>query len=383
MKNTTFAGTLLLATSLLLTTPPIYAQSTRGKRQQEERRLMNYVRDEQKCQVPNSALEQEVRRFFTELGATIADNSPSVKGSPLDKFISRNFIFASGQANASVITDGDTAIIGRLVLLFDPKGPVATGEQGKLWIRRRGLNTCQNDNTVVATYDTVYYRELNGQREYKAREREMSVFVRRQGKLVWVANYVNNFPDRPFNEVPRGWQAVHVTPFRIGYDVNVKHGGDTSAWIEQESNTPPEKGVVLSQSFSPQNYRGKRVRLTGYVKAENVTGDAQIQFKADETALFVGNPERGPIQGTTDWQSYSVTLEVPPDAIALQLGVMLRGAGKIWIDDFSLQIIEPVAGTKPTPIKERHPFVAEFSREMRRLEKLGPTKPVNLEFEDQ
>ena len=46
-------------------------------------------------------------------------------------------------------------------------------------------------------------------------------------------------------------------------------------------------------------------------------------------------------KGMTDWQSQDVVVDVPADAEGLSIGVVLRGVGKIGVDDASVEIVDP------------------------------------------
>ena len=48
-----------------------------------------------------------------------------------------------------------------------------------------------------------------------------------------------------------------------------------------------------------------------------------------------------PIKGTTDWQRYTITLPIPPAADRVEVGMMLRGKGTVWLDDVELEIVLP------------------------------------------
>ena len=55
-----------------------------------------------------------------------------------------------------------------------------------------------------------------------------------------------------------------------------------------------------------------------------------------------------PIRGTSDWQAYSIVLDVPEDATRIALGGLMIGRGKLWIDEFSLETVDrdvPVTDT--------------------------------------
>ena len=48
-----------------------------------------------------------------------------------------------------------------------------------------------------------------------------------------------------------------------------------------------------------------------------------------------------PIKGTTEWKRYTITLPVPAAADRVEVGMMLRGKGTVWLDDVELEIVDP------------------------------------------
>jgi len=49
--------------------------------------------------------------------------------------------------------------------------------------------------------------------------------------------------------------------------------------------------------------------------------------------------DRG-IRGDTDWQAYSIVLDVPQGASALAYGVLLQGGGQVWMDAARLETVD-------------------------------------------
>ena len=53
--------------------------------------------------------------------------------------------------------------------------------------------------------------------------------------------------------------------------------------------------------------------------------------------LAFDNMQNRAIKGTTDWQFYEVVLDVAPEATAIAFGVLLSGAGRVWLNDFQFE----------------------------------------------
>jgi hypothetical protein len=124
---------------------------------------------------------------------------------------------------------------------------------------------------------------------------------------------------------------------------------------------------TLMQSIRAENYAGKRVRLRGWVKSQD-TGDwAGLWMRVDkgrETVAFDNMQDRG-IKGAKPWSSYDVVLDVPADATSISFGILLTGAGEVWLNDLSLEVVDistPTTGTNRG--------------------KTLPQRPVNLGFDE-
>ena len=147
------------------------------------------------------------------------------------------------------------------------------------------------------------------------------------------------------------------------------------------------------QGIKADDYRGKRVRLSGYVKGENIAQYAGLWLRVDGAgySLNFDNMSNRPIKGTTDWKKYEVVLDVPEESIAIAFGILLRGEGQVWIDDLQLEVVGqdmPTTGLRGGSERAREEFLKKDKDERTRLEenirewvKSMPAKPVNLDFE--
>lgn len=172
------------------------------------------------------------------------------------------------------------------------------------------------------------------------------------------------------NEVPEGWVVAGTAP--QDYQVSVlpeKREGNNVVLLESVANPDPSKFGTLSQYCSADQYLGKRVRMTGYLKSENVKNWAGMWFRVDDSkqkdlSLSFDNMSDRPIKNTTDWKKYEIVLDVPQEAGAMVFGVLLEGSGKVWISDISFEVVDQSVPTT-NMVKERAPL---------------PQGPVNLDF---
>jgi len=97
---------------------------------------------------------------------------------------------------------------------------------------------------------------------------------------------------------------------------------------------------TASGMFPVEAALGKRVRFSGYIKTENVTGYAGFWWRADvnnQSAAFANLGAAAP-KGTTDWQRYDLEIAIPANAGAIYFGPLLAGDGTAWFDDLQVEI---------------------------------------------
>src|SRR5436190_11484059 len=81
-------------------------------------------------------------------------------------------------------------------------------------------------------------------------------------------------------QVPSGWTARQTTPgeYRVGIDHRVVHQGKSSIFLRSLVAEPAGR-VSIRQRFSADSYRGKRVRLRGYLRSEKIVSHAALLLR--------------------------------------------------------------------------------------------------------
>jgi hypothetical protein len=91
---------------------------------------------------------------------------------------------------------------------------------------------------------------------------------------------------------------------------------------------------------------GAKYRMTAWVKAENVKGNAGWYIHLGNAQNFmITSPMLNGGPGTYDWQELTAEFEAPEDANLADLGTVLRGTGTAWFDDVALELLDE-AGVK-------------------------------------
>ncbi len=189
--------------------------------------------------------------------------------------------------------------------------------------------------------------------------------------------------DRKTNR-PAGWWAQHNGTYEMAADSLVRQQGRYSLRIRSVSKKPDSKEFGVATLRIPASFRGKTIRLTGFMKTENIQGSYAglwMRVEGDEGTLDFDNMSKLNVQGTTDWKSYTIQLSLSDDAQAILLGGLTPGTGTLWIDDLELTVDgKPLA---KAPFKEIKRYKAAQDTAFRRgsgvaLDHLSPAQVENL-----
>ncbi|MFI5312338.1 MAG: erythromycin esterase family protein, partial [Gemmatimonadales bacterium] len=186
--------------------------------------------------------------------------------------------------------------------------------------------------------------------------------------------YVPTYPD--------GWSVGLGAQFTMALDHASPHGGKSAVSLAATVGTPTTFATV-SQFIRADNYLGRRVRWTAWVRPTGVTGaGAGAWMRVDGpgvTQSFDNMLGARAILGTSDWTQVSVVLDVPANAIGISFGVLLAGPGTVSIDDCALSVVGtdvPVTNQLPGPqasTLDSATVVSDYARDL--------AAPVNLDFE--
>ena len=114
------------------------------------------------------------------------------------------------------------------------------------------------------------------------------------------------------NGFPRGWK-YKSNSFKSIFSIDsiVIKKGKYSAHIEvSNSNYQNETGLLF---ILPNNYYGKKISLSGYIKTENITEGYAGLWIQTNPAISQNKIQQNKITGTTDWKKYKITLDMHPD----------------------------------------------------------------------
>ena len=145
----------------------------------------------------------------------------------------------------------------------------------------------------------------------------------------------------PPEPMPSAWMRMGMSGYRVGLDRAVGRSGGASGHVTAASQAPDFFGS-LGQIVRAEDYRGKRVRFSAYVKTRDVSGrGAGLWMRVDGNGgvMAFDNMQSRPLLGTADWTRASVVLDVPVEAEGILFGLILASGGEAWIDDASLEVV--------------------------------------------
>lgn len=149
------------------------------------------------------------------------------------------------------------------------------------------------------------------------------------------------------DELPKNWQKAGANPvaYLVGIDKNIAYTGAQSAFLTSiADNIEHNDNVVLTQVMLLDAYRGKRIRFSAFIKAQDVTGKSglwlQTSSEKNNEIVEFANTDHDPIVGTVNWTRRSIVIDISELGHFLYFGAYLEGAGKVWVDGISIETIE-------------------------------------------
>jgi hypothetical protein len=190
-----------------------------------------------------------------------------------------------------------------------------------------------------------------------------------------------------YRPVAPGWSAPESADYSAGIDPKVAHGGHNSLYLK--SVTPNAKEYAVRQLVRADAYRGKRIRLSGWIKPNAVQFGTALWLRVDmQNGDYVldgmlGLSQEAIAASKDGWVRCDLVADVPGDAVGVAFGVRMNGTGEVWADDLSITTVNK---SVPTTTIERRPYRAPDKEaaveRMRKQYTAAPLHPVNMSFEE-
>ena len=153
---------------------------------------------------------------------------------------------------------------------------------------------------------------------------------------------------------PRFQPRANPKEYTAAFDPTVNHapGAPPSRHLQSLVRKPQAAAWIFEAHGSLLNaMRGKRVRLTAWIKTTDVTNCAGLQFDLIARGRIVSHDDsmNRALTGTTDWQQYYSVADVPNDLSAVKIYIGLMGPGQLWLDDAQIEL-----APADTPLTDDH-----------------------------
>lgn len=137
------------------------------------------------------------------------------------------------------------------------------------------------------------------------------------------------------------WQPVSPN-YEMSLEKNSEFKEENILTIKSVKSKINGFGTIM-KSIKPDLYLGKTVKMSGYVKCDNIKSWTGLWMRVDYydvAVLAFDNMRKNPIKGTKDWAKYEIVLHVPADATSISYGVLLDDTGQVWFKEIALEIVD-------------------------------------------
>lgn len=246
-----------------------------------------------------------------------------------------------------------------------------TGKTIGEYIRHRRLalaaKLLMNSNETIMTI--AFLLQFQSQEAFSRAFKNMYAYppgeYRKMAKLINLQGECNGMEHKDI----KGWILSGSDPelYEAKLDEKVFHSGSKSASLYSVQENNQQQFATLMQEFRADFYKGKRIRLSCYIKTEKVT-KCGVWLRIDNVSgdpIQFDNMDNRPITGTNDWNHYSIVLDVPEESTSIHFGVLLVGEGVVWMDGFRFE-----------EVNRKVPSTNMLSN------RSFPEKPSNLDFSE-
>lgn len=166
------------------------------------------------------------------------------------------------------------------------------------------------------------------------------VFINCPAQTNNIFNFDFEQPDKS-GKLPAVWQIwYHPAEYDFYLDSLVKFSGKYALCIEASQKESQENYAFIGW-LNPLNAKAKKIEVTAKIKTQDAKDGFAALFlitknKFDELKQTHNFDQK--IGGSQDWQTYTLTMDYPEDAVAISTGLMFTGTGKTWIDAVKLTV---------------------------------------------
>jgi hypothetical protein len=170
-----------------------------------------------------------------------------------------------------------------------------------------------------------------------------------------------NGPPPAVRDGIKGWRRVSEKGMPEDYEIRVDptqgHRSSSSALIRSRRDSAVGSSTKLMQCFLAHQFRGCRLRLSAWIKSEDLTGSCRLWMRIDENVRLLIFATSEPVTGTAEWTRREVVLGVDQEATMISIGILLHGAGAAWVADIEIENVGedvPTTASGDLPVQPRN-----------------------------
>lgn len=141
----------------------------------------------------------------------------------------------------------------------------------------------------------------------------------------------------------RPWVHHNQKDYDAGVSTDNSFAGKYSAYIRSKSSATNTTGS-LWQAIKPRpDWFGEKVRLTVHMRTLKVREAAGLFMRVSTYSGWINFDYMYDrlARGDTDWQKYTIVLEVPHDTSLIDFGAWIIGPGEVQVDNFGFEVVDP------------------------------------------
>jgi AraC family transcriptional regulator len=239
------------------------------------------------------------------------------------------------------------------------------------YIRKRRLATAAmqllySDESLI---DIAFKLHFQSQEAFTRSFKEL--YTMPPGKYRRVMRILQGMEEKVMSDhtIIKGWNLSGSNPalYEMRTDEQVFHTGTKSGLLTSKADIGEGQFGTMMQSFSADNWKGKRIKMSCFIKTEEVR-KCGVWCRVDNAlgdVIQFDNMDDRPIEGTTDWNFYTIVLDVTKESKSIHFGVLLTGTGKVWADGFKFEEVNLSVPSTNMLIRDTLPL-----------------EPINLDFNE-
>lgn len=126
-------------------------------------------------------------------------------------------------------------------------------------------------------------------------------------------------------------------------DPTMRHASGRTIVLRAHADAPESGFGYYAESIPAADYRGKRVRISGYLRsreAQQASFWMRVDGPAGTGSEAFDNMANRSLYGTQEWTPFSIVLDVPTNASNILTGLLLLGRGTVWADDVRIDVVD-------------------------------------------